>query len=86
MDVDCFILGLSTLLILTLPVVNFGWYEHENSDSRLSLPYLAEGKIEDGDPSMKQVRLVDFQDFSSSGKVPGIGVARVGAGRRISRL
>ena len=35
---------------------------------------------------MKQVRLVDFQDFSSSGKVPGIGVARVGAGRRISRL
>lgn len=27
---------------------------------------------------MKEVRLVDFQDFSSSGKVPGIGVARVG--------
>lgn len=27
---------------------------------------------------MKEVRLVNFQDFSSSGKVPGIGVARVG--------
>lgn len=35
---------------------------------------------------MKEVRLVDFQDFSSSGKVPGIGVARVGAGLRISLL
>lgn len=83
MDVDCFILGLSTLLILTLPVLNEGWYEHENSDSRLSLPYLAEGRIEGWSPETSKASRFPF---SSSGKVPGIGVARVGAGQRISLL
>jgi len=51
-DVDCFILGVlyPSNFILTLPVLNEGWYGHENCDSRLSLPYLAEGRIEGWSP------------------------------------
>lgn len=58
-------------------------YEHENCDSKLSLPYLAVGRIEGWSPINERSKASRFP-LVAQVRFPGLEL--LGAGRRISLL